>query len=443
MLEQETAHIIAEVFGSTLGDRQSITLRDVLAADIPRGIKAYLRADILHGLREDLERAPTFAAVDKSLPTTRRMFRALVNGIAESFTFTRDGYRSRLGNAVHFLGNYLCRPQWTLESLVFGDAERISAAAMRERFEYVAEYGYFHLLIDKIIRQRGWTEVRRDDFRQLIALVDDRVVKEHNPRELALLAKPLYDFLLLRDSPPDARIPLKPVLVFFEDKKMRILRDYIEDICRIREREEITLDELTALVEDLYLGRSDDPPEAPSADPAQEAPAFLDPAKTSPIEFPPQEGRTELLEGEPDDFGLLPRVPPSEQTPEEDTGTFAGPAAGPVEPLTPAEQAPDAGRKNLALSLTYSGITEDPPRRDLPTLRSRISDHDRGVFVRRIFDKNEEAYEHVIDMLEAAPAWKDATRILNDLYRSHSLDPFDADVVTFTDSVHRRYTDPE
>jgi hypothetical protein len=418
MLEQETAHIIGEVFASTMRDRQSITLRDILDADIPRGVKAYLRADILRTLREDLESAPSFAAVDRSHPTTRRMFRALVNGIAESYTFTREGYRAHLGNAVHFLGNYLCRPQRTLESLLFGDAERVSIGALRERFEYVAEYGYFRLLIDKIVQQRGWTEVRRDDFRQLVALVDDRVVKEHNPRELALLAKPLYDFLLLRDSPPDARIPLKPVLVFFEDKKMRILRDYIEDICRIRERDTVTLDELTALVEDLYLGSSDDPSHrTPAAAPVAADPIEPDPLPAPAPESPSQEAKTELLDIEPDDFGLAPRVPA-------------------------AEPPPDGGRRNLALSLTYSGIAGDVPQADLPMLRSRISDRDRATFVRHIFGMNEESYERLIDSLEAAPTWKEATGILNELYRSQSLDPFDADVVTFTDTVHRRYTDP-
>jgi hypothetical protein len=439
MLEQETAHIIGDVFGKTIGDRTSITLRDVLASDVPRGIKAYLRADIIRALREDLDAAPTFAAVDRTAPGTQRMVRALVNGIAESYTFTRERYRSHLENAVHFLGNYLCRPQWTLESLVFGEGDRVPVRLVRERFEYVAEYGYFRLLIDKVIQQRRWTDVRRDDFRHLLALVDDRVLKEHNPRELALLAKPLYDFLLMRDSPPDARIPLKPVLVFFEDKKMKILRDYVEDICRIRERTDITLDELTALIEDLYLGRSEDHAKSPPA--ATPAPAAPPPAPAA--EVPAETPKTQLVDAPADERTAAPPAPVTEPFRKDDFGILE--LFNPTEPAEPTvpPDAPPGDRHHAALSLTFAGIADGTRPAGLPTIRSLISDHLRTRFVKHLFDRDEEEYEAALDALDAAPTWKHATGILNDLYRSHALDPFEADVVTFTDTVHRRYTGAE
>ena len=136
---------------------------------------------------------------------------------------------------------------------------------MVSKLDCTVDYAYFKTLIQKIMQRRGTRDISAEEFRTMLVRIDDQIVKQHNARELALLAKPIFDFLLLRDTPPDVSIPLKPILVFFEDKKMNILRDYIESICRIRRRTEITLDELTTLVEDLYLGQATPAPAPPPA----------------------------------------------------------------------------------------------------------------------------------------------------------------------------------
>jgi hypothetical protein len=424
MLEQETEIIIETLRGRTIGSAGTLSLRQALASDIPRCVKTYLHAETISRLADDLKASPHFARVDMAAPGADRLTRSFLLSLAEGYLFERDAFLSLLENAVLFLENYLCRPQWTIENFVFESAERIPLPALLIKLEHTSDYSYFKTLVERIARRRHWTDIGRADLRTMLAAIDDRIVKEHNARELALLAKPLFDFILLRDTPPDVPIPLKPVLVFFEDKKMKILREYIEDICRIRGRDNITLDELTTLVEDLYLGHGGAPPLPFGPAGTDVLPVSAD-AAPRPLETPPPPDPAPALES--------PVMP-------ESTGTSDG---------SHDEDHPDGDQPatsarivlpgNHALSLTFAGMSGEPPAPALPPLRGLIDRHARARFVRRLFGRDEDRFEEVLKRLEEIATWKEASLYLLELYQTIDLDPFDADMVEFTDTIHRRY----
>jgi len=440
MLEQETENIIAALRDSTIGPREEVQLRDVLGAEIPRGVKRYVQAETLRWLRDELEASPKFARIDPRVPGVARLSRAFLLSLSEGYSYRREEYLGLLENAVHFLENYLCRPQWTIENFVFQEGRAVPVQTVLAKLEYTVEYSYFRTLIEKIAHQRGWNDIGLEEFRTLLVAIDDQVVKQHNPRELALLAKPIFDFILMRDTPPDAAIPLKPVLVFFEDKKMKILHDYIESICSIRERSDITLDELTTLVEDLYLGNTGalDPavPVTPEQDPEDAGPS-------TPGQPPPAEAGFDT--GRPSMFDFVTEEPDGrlEEPPAE------GAAGNRKEPRESPETSPDilpppATRPNIALSLTFAGMQQSPAAAPgLPDLDELIPGNLRARFIRKIFSKNEQEYDDVIAALSGAETWKDASLLLNKLYNTSGLDPFDADVVEFTDTIYRRYMNAE
>jgi hypothetical protein len=427
MLERETESIVATLTARTIGGAEKVCLRDAIAADIPRGIKAYLRAETIRWLAEDLSAGRRFARIDRGTPGIGRISRAFLHTMADAYEYPRNEFLPLLDNAVHFLENYLCRPQWTIENFAFERAELMPVEAILEKLECTAEYAYFKTLIGKIAGQRGVKEFDRGNFKSLLIAIDDQVVKQHNARELALLAKPIFDFILLRDTPPDMGIPLKPVLVFFDDKGMKILRDYIESICKIRGREEITLDELTALVEDLYLGQG----EAPASASAPEAATPL--PELPPPRVPDAPPVITYVTDEPD--GSLEEPPETErEKPRREL---------PLRPKPTERPGPPRDQQNIPLSLTFAGLSQPPSSPPLVDLKELIPGHLRSRFIRRLFSRDEEQYEQVIGVLNESPSWKDATTVLNKVFHAAGLDPFDADVVEFTDCIHRRYMDPE
>jgi len=463
MLERETDTILSTLRTQTIGGRDSILLRNVLVCEIPRGIKAYLRADVHSGLAGDLFGNTRFQRVDQATPGLTTLSRAFITSMTDGYSFPRDEFFVALENAVHFLENYLCRPQWTLASFVFEAKERIGVGELQAKLDYTVDYAYFRTLIERVMKQRSWREIGAEDFRALIASLDEQVVRQHNPRELALLAKPIFDFLLLKDTPPDAPVSLKPILLFFEDKKMTILRDYIESICRIRERGDITLDELTALIEDLSLERPV-PPVAPAPESLPEVPVeeplVEEPKAASVTPEPPIVEIQEEI--------MLDVQPPAARPPDESPSFFesvtedpdgrddapsytdliekdASPPP-PAVPDRPSDGASGGVTDNVSLSLTFAGMQDSQKLNDgshLPDLNDIIPSHLRHRFIKRIFDRDELQYRDVIDALNGTETWRDASLLLNKLYRLNNIDPFDADIVEFTDAIHRRYRETD
>jgi hypothetical protein len=483
MLEQETESILATLSARTIADRDAILLGEVLGAEVPRGIKTYMQAETVRQLETELFASPRFARIDRHEIDVRRHGRAFIASMSAHYRFPREEYLALLENAIHFLENYLCRPQWTIQNFVFESGTRMSTQHVLAKLDCTVDYAYFRTLIQRVLQRRGSADISAEEFRSMLVRIDDQIVKQHNARELALLAKPIFDFLLLRDTPPDVSIPLKPILVFFEDKKMGILRDYIESICRIRQRSEITLDELTTLVEDLYLGQTGQPEPAagmqsvPGTDvPPRETPPGEE-AAPAPLPEVPAAGTGPGRAGElsvsgaeePGSEGIpvpaddSPGYEPTIEIPassvldfftEEPDGRDDSPfpeeprprvPAPPPPPQTPPQkpdrvkdQPPDRPTPPQSYERLFD-FSETPA--NLTDIRELIGSHTRSRFVKRLFDRDEEKYEDVITSLNNAGTWKDASLVLNSLYMNLRLDPFDPDVVEFTDAIHRRYLD--
>jgi hypothetical protein len=202
MLEHETDQIRAALMARTIGDRETILLREVLAADIPRGIKTYIQAETVRLFESELFALPRFSRVDRRAPGFRLHGRAFIAAMSALYSFPREEYLSLLENTIHFLENYLCRPQWTIENFVFESGGRVPVHDVVAKLECTVDYSYFRTLIQKTLQRRGIPDIGAEDFRAMLVRIDDQIVKQHNARELALLAKPIFDFLLLRDTPP-------------------------------------------------------------------------------------------------------------------------------------------------------------------------------------------------------------------------------------------------
>lgn len=400
--------IFSTLASRSLGESQSVTVRDVLAGDFPRGVRSYLVAEVARWLAEDLHSAPRFSRLNLDEEGMYHVQKSLLQSLAASYTLTRPELMAALRVAVEFTGNYLCRPQWTLEHFIFAEGERVSISTVRARLDHCADYAYFPTLLEGIFRRRGTAKVSREDFRHLLGQIDDRIVKQHNARELALLMKPIFDFLLLKDASPDDAIPIRPILVFFEDKKMRIMQEYLESICRLRGTEEISLVGLTALIEEIYRGETPRTPEP--GEPTAAAHPGAEPLPTPEDSAAAEPEPASAQNGGGDGDGL-PR------------GVDDSPPPGPEE--TTPESTP-------ALNL------EGTPA--LPEISSYVSPKQRQRFIRRIFRKDEAYYSGVLATLNGMGSWEEAASYLQHIFDINELDPYDRDVVAFTDAVQKRYS---
>ena len=119
MLERETEIIIQILIERALGSSKSLTLREALTGQLPKSIKLYLQGEVNRWLREELRSGAHFSHIRFSALPAMQLARTFTRSIASEYIFTREEFINTLDNAVHFVENYLCRPQWTLEQFVF------------------------------------------------------------------------------------------------------------------------------------------------------------------------------------------------------------------------------------------------------------------------------------------------------------------------------------
>lgn len=439
-LEQETEAIVRILAERTIGDEDGCRLETLMQADVPQGVKCFFRAEVRRRLEGDLEKSSWFTGIRQSEGGTARVAQTLVISLTDAYRFTRQEFLDTLDLAVHFVANYLCRPQWTLENFLFDRSPQISLAALANNLAYVADYRYLGELAVRSLRRRGQNEIGREDFQILIGRIDEEVVRRHDARELASLTRPLFQFFQLPGAQSGGAIPVEALLVFFEDKKLRILKEYIRGICHLRGRAHLTFDDLAQLVEDLFAGKpgaytAPTPATAePAADAAGETSSVEAPSAGTPsIEGPSVEAPSASSAAAPDDISVppSPQEPPPPEEPQ--------PA---VNERTPAAAEPQ--KVNIALSLTFAGLQgRVTPRTALPEMRTLIQPEQRDRFVTHVFRGDAAHYAGALVMLESLKTWRDAEAFLQELFRTNNLDPQTGDAIEFSDTIRKRYATVE
>lgn len=396
MLEREVEIIIARLADRTIGTQTHFTLSQVLTSDIPNGIKSYFQSEVMRWLLQDLDPSLHFARVNMTAPPVHRAREAFLRVCASEYMFPRNEFLATLENSVHFLTNYLCRPQWTLTEFVFGKETTLSREQLLSKLEYLDDYLHYKTLIKGILERKGWAGIDGDQFRSLLGKIDRHYIQQHAGRELAELIEPVFHFLSLAGPSPTGRIPVKPVLVFFSDKSEHGLKEYIENTCRIRNAAEISLAELRDILEDM--------PALPAT--------TAEPVHEVPLEQP------------------ITATAYSEERPQ---------APAPAEVTGHIPQSSSETSRSLALSLTFAGLSVKPTDPPLPELQTIVSSDLRDLFINELFGSDASYYEAIITTLNATPHWKEASLYLNEFYEINNLNPQTDEAMQFTETIRQRY----
>ncbi len=242
MLERETELIKQIIVESTINGRDAVKLNEIVAAELPRGVKSFMTSQVMTLVEADLRKSPLLAQITKGV----------VRSLAMESVLSRDEFLKLTEDTVHFLENYLCRPQWTLNNVMFEKSQTIAADEIMRKLELAVEYSYFRILIERHVLRNGVATIAAEEFKALVGKIDQEVVGKHTARELALLAKPIYDFLLFGNASMDLPVPLSAILLFFEDKGMTKEKNHIERMYKVRSRTQISMNELIGILEDLH-----------------------------------------------------------------------------------------------------------------------------------------------------------------------------------------------
>jgi hypothetical protein len=404
IFEQEIEQILHTVRGQTIGEDESITIRDILVSPIHPALKTYFRAEVA----EILEKERVGEVRSKRFPYAHPEVMSLQHQIdlllIHHYQFTQEEFSRILDEAVHFQFNYICRPQFTLLGYLVGDRRRVSVSEIMRKLVRCVEYEYFPELIRRYCEDRGLAEITYEEFKGLLSRIDAEVVSRHASDELAAMTRGLISFVDFgRATPHDAQnqptLPTNAAIVFYEDKGLEEVKIRLEKERDEQERDLITLQKLKEILREVW---------SDSIDGERQGSLQASDANTSSVSAPMEEPENDAAEGggqeesEPPQPVILPHV------------------------TVPSDPAP------------VEKSSEDASQ-DLQDVHDLFRKKDIKRFVKTIFKKDATAFRNALDGINEFDEWTDASHYLDEIFVAQDIDPFSKEAVEFTDRIYARF----
>ena len=380
MFEKETEQLISVIRLNTIGDAPAVSLRAIFESKVPSNVKSFFRAEVESLL--DAERKVTLksARFNAEIPEVQMLEEQIESLLIQNFVFSKTDFDLTLDKCVHFLFNYLCRPQWTLSSFLFEDPSvKVPARQLVNKLRYCRDYAYFPDIVRRYLKDRVVVEMSSSDGSSLLDKIDAEVIRGYSSVELAQMTQPLFDFIAfartgdLRGS--GATIPTRALVYFFEDKKMSAVHQRLAQERDVNGRKELTFRQLANLLEKVRTGD-------------QYAHVFDEDDDPSPSE-------NELL-------------------PEEET-------------VLPAE------------SYGYESTRKpgEPPR-PLPPI---FSLEEERTIIKHVFHENEDQFHSAVEESLAAESWEDAAHSIDHYFLMNDVQPFTREAILFTNRIQGRFNE--
>lgn len=382
MLERETEQIVGAVTQKTIGQAHSISLRDILAADVLPALRAFFRADVEAMYLEEHNAALGQSKFNHDHPDVKHAQAQLRSVMVMHYVFARKEYLARLADAVQLLANYLVRPQWTLTGVVFEKEPAISVEALRRLMHYFAPYEYLGEVLFRYAEDRKVSAFTKDDFSNLLWKIDAAFVRRKTGQELCEALTPMYEFFEYPRTGGKFAMPVKALIKYFEDKGLT--------------------DAQTRLEGEMAQGVS--------ALPLQTLSGILEDVRRTSGHFVVERNEQKSA---PSAGGEISTAPAG------DDAVAGGPAGNGTQP--------SAG---------------DRGTRPGPDIAPAIQENEKRKFVRKIFRQEETKFDEAIEQLGRTAGWKEASRLIDEIFIENDVDPYSGEAERFIEIVFQQYHPP-
>lgn len=414
IFESEIEMIMNAVRARTIGEAESIRLRDFLSARVHPALKAYFKSRVQQLLQQERQTEVRSKKFPYSLPETVRMQEQIDLLLVHNYTFGQHDFTLMLDHAVHFQFNFLCRPQWTLLNFIFENQRRRPTSDIRRKLSYCVDYAYYAEIIKRYIEDRGLAEMTYEEFSELLEKIDNEIVSRHSSIELAMMTRPILRFIDSARLQPagqlaDSTIPVNAAIVFFEDKKLNDIKERLESDRDRNGLADVSLRLLANTIEQVRTGNNDAEVAFPEDHPEEEQASA---AEAEPRPVPEAQVETPKVS--------KPLVKIFSDFEEDESITPSG-------DLLMTERSPEELR------------AADAPSGALVNLHSLFTPSEEKTFIKKVFDKDELLFREALDRLNEMMDWKEASKYLQDIYLTNDVDPFSEEAILFTDKVQRRF----
>lgn len=254
MFERNIEETIAHLRKDTIEGADSITSRQIFASSMPPSLKRMFEMDVEIWVREEAERLPRSAHFRYDDEEVLPLFDQITAKAREYAVFTEAEYDVTLEKSVKLLFNYVCRPQWTLVKYLFTDREHAATEELLESMRVFWHYEYYQIILREYFEKKSISVINVDRFTELIARIDEEVMRNFDSRKTAHLSEPVFELFNASDAAGEKTVPIEALSIFYDDKN---LSSVVERLDTLKQREQsMTMHDLVMLVgeADFTLG---------------------------------------------------------------------------------------------------------------------------------------------------------------------------------------------
>jgi|GEM_PF-1418290 len=499
MLDEIVDVFIERIRKKVLADKKMthVPLAYLMTLDIPQSIKHFFDQEVELWIREEEEKFSSSDRFNYDMPEIRVLIDQIFDLLKQTAQFDLAKFNQLLERAVKLQMNFVIEPHRTLTQFLFKDRPVISTIEVYDTLKYFFQLEYYKEAISEYFNTKYLKTISQDQFIELINKIDEKVFGENRVEMTLKTLKTIMTFLSEAQGTKVTSLPVNVLYAALRDRNLNDLAEKIEQA-----QKEIQVSELSfEMIESILFERFTQPEEAPEevvgfdeiqgleeeeleipvndidvGETTEETLAEVDEQLTEPEteeeeeEYEEEEEEEEEIEpeltleeespaSEPEAPAETPAVEPTldeSETPSyEEPAVVEPPRAEETEPepemlveetvpspietsepeATDTEQKASKVADDLANHLAKQIASEGP----LEDLNNLIKGRTRKKIIKKLFKKDEQAFNEFIARLNAIPTWKDASHFIDDTFYERNINPYSKEAIMFSDIAYMRY----
>ena len=423
--DKEKQQLSAILKDRLIAGRNTITYRELLDEEMPLFFKNFLqnRVKKLFVTNEPIQ-FKNVKKYDFNNPRIQQLKAELRSAFEEATIFTKEEISEIIQRTVNLQFDLLVRPKETLTTIFYkSKSERMQSEILQILSNLTDKRLYIQQLIANI-REFDQYHILRDDFEKLAAQTQQQLFSENFLPAFMSDILTYTEFVGHIKGDEISHIHKEIVQLFLSERSYDHLCSSLEGV---RENDLFDVNELGDLLSKFMDSNGKDvTTEYEDIDDDLEE-FIVSAVETEPIFPEPQEQAMEQTQVDDEkEIEQVPTIPPDETVPEADMN---------LEKHFPViEQWKDP--QDIVIDRRK---IESQPKGPLLSLQAIIDEKNKRLIQKKIFDKDELAYNNFIMRLEDIDNWKEAKQVIDEELLLRSIQPFSKEALALGDLVFNRY----
>ena len=294
---------------------KGFTLQALKEANLHPAILKFISAELDYLIFLDRKKLLQNSSFDYSGKELAQYFNQMAVVIKKTKKLSYEAVKKLILQAVSFNLNFLVRPKWSLNKLIFNEASNKSV----DEIKYFLNYTYYYEFIKKIFTifadKKNLQSLTTEEFENVFNKIEKELVSNQLSEMLDYFLLSTAEFLNQGEQKKH-KIPLYLLEKFLEEKKLTVLLSRIEEL-NLEPKQRVNVQEMKAY---LLSGQSADIAGILDYKKKEESAGQKIEAAPKPLEIPQLENKDEFVNidiPESDEFPSTDIYEPPVEVPEE------------------------------------------------------------------------------------------------------------------------------